>query len=101
MTVRHFSTMRVLLAAALGCTLVLMSACKGAQSERCKQVCQQETDCHAERNVNEEESPWDLDECIAACIALERDNASHKIVDDHIQCAKEAAGDCAKLMLCR
>ena len=101
MTVRHFSPMRVLLAISLACTLPFMSGCQGPQSERCKQVCQQATECATKRNINEEESPYDLDECIAACIALERDSASRELVEEHIKCAKKAAGDCAQLMLCR
>ena len=93
--------MRLLLAISLAFPMCFMSACKGPQSERCKQVCQQETECATKRKVNEEESPYDLDECIAACINLERDSASRELVEEHIKCAKEAAGDCTQLMLCR
>ncbi len=86
------------LVALMGFTL---SSCTGAESERCKQVCQQETECAAERKINEEDSPYDLDECVAACIALERDSASRHLVEEHVECAKKAAGSCEKLMQCR
>lgn len=99
--VRHFSAMRVSLAAILACALPLLSACTGQQSERCKQVCQQETECAASRNVKEEDSPYDLDECVAACINLERDIASRHIVEEHVECAKKAAGSCEALKACR
>lgn len=93
--------MKVLLAALLTCALPLLSSCTEKQSERCKQVCQQETECAAERNINQEESPYDLDECVAACINLERDIASRHIVEEHVECAKKAAGSCEQLKLCR
>lgn len=93
--------MRIIVAAILACALPLLPACTGQQSERCKQVCQQETDCATKRNVNEEDAPYDLDECVAACINLERDIASRQIVEEHVECAKKAAGSCEALKLCR
>ena len=93
--------MRLLLAICLAAALPFMPACKEQQSERCKQVCQQETECAAQRKINEEDSPYDLDECIAACIALERDSSSRHLVEEHVECAKTAAGNCEELMLCR
>ena len=82
------------------CALVL-SACTAPQSERCKTVCQQETDCAAQRNIQEESFPYDLDECVAACVALERSNEGRQLVEKHIECANNANGDCKALEQCR
>lgn len=81
--------------------ILLLFACSKARSERCKTVCQQETDC-AEKNSDDPDSfPYDLDECVAACIGLERDTENKKLVDQHIECAKKAGSDCKALMDCR
>lgn len=86
---------------ALATALLALSSCTEQQSARCKQVCQQETECAAERKINEDDIPYDLEECVAACIGLERDKASKHLVDKHVECAKQAAGSCQALMLCR
>jgi hypothetical protein len=86
---------------ALAWALFGLCSCTSSQSARCKQVCQQETECAAEGKVNDTDSPYDLDECVAACIALERDSASRHLVEEHVECAKKAAGSCEKLMQCR
>ncbi len=93
--------MKALLVSLLISSLPLLFSCTGPKSERCKQVCQLETDCAAKRKLNEEEAPYDLDECVAACIALERDSASRHLVEEHVACAEAAAGSCEKLMECR
>ena len=81
--------------------LLLSIACTGVQSEQCKKICQQETDCATRRNALNENFPYDLDECVAACVALEHDKEGRKLVEKHLACAKKANGDCKQLMLCR
>jgi hypothetical protein len=85
---------------ALG-VLTLLCSCTAPQSERCKKVCQQETECAAQRKVQEENFPYDLDECIAACVALERGNEGRHLVEKHVDCANNANGNCEALMQCR
>jgi hypothetical protein len=82
-------------------SIALMSACTGAQSEQCKDTCQQETTCAAQKSSLEGNYPWDLDECIGACVALERDAEGRKQVESHVRCVKEAAGDCEKILNCQ
>lgn len=80
--------------------LLLSDACAKPQSERCKDVCQRETECAEERSKGDENFPYDLDECIAACVALERDSAGKPLVDKHYACAEMAGDDCEALMSC-
>lgn len=77
------------------------SACDEAQSERCRSVCQKEAVCAESRQDPEESIPYDYDECVAACVALERDTASKLLVDKHVACADEAGDSCEALMKCR
>jgi hypothetical protein len=71
------------------------------QSAQCKQVCQKETECAAEGKVDDTDSPYDFDECVAACTTLVSDSASRHLVEEHLECARKAAGSCEKLMQCR
>ena len=80
---------------------LLVCSCTAPQSERCKKVCQQETDCAAQRKIQEESFPYDLDECIAACVALERGIEGRESVERHIECANKADTDCEALLQCR
>ena len=91
--------------------LLLLSIAAGActaesASNECKNVCQAEAAC-VERMVDdgktdEEQNRFDQAECIAACAALERDDAVGKaLVERHVTCWKEAGGDCAKLLACQ
>jgi hypothetical protein len=93
----HFRFLSLIL---LG-TLALSSACSEAKSERCKKVCQQETDCAEQRSRDGETFPYDLDECIAACVGLERDSSGREKVEAHIECANSAGDSCEKLLTCR
>ena len=95
-SMRHSIAMRMIWAV---CALAF--ACTGSQSERCKKVCQQETECAPLQKLENEASPYDLDECVEACVALERDTEARHLVDEHVKCAEESKGDCERLMQCR
>ena len=69
---------------------VFLISCTAEQSEDCQEVCRQETECAAKRKQAGEDFPYDLDECVKACITLERDKASQQAVKDHVKCAREA-----------
>ena len=96
---RHFSL--ILIAPILATFLSASSSCTGSQSERCKRVCQQETECAAQRKDQEEKLPYDLEECVIACVTLERDSENRGLVEKHEECVNAAEGDCEKLMKCQ
>lgn len=77
-------------------------ACSKPQSERCRNVCQQESVCAAgAAEASNDEFKYDQDECVAACVALERDSDGKQLVEKHVECAKKAGHDCQALMACR
>lgn len=80
--------------------LITLAACSEPRSEDCKSVCQRETDCAEQQSNLVENYPYDLDECVAACVALERDKEGKLLVERHVECAKKAT-DCDELMECR
>jgi hypothetical protein len=81
--------------------LLLAGACDAGGSKRCKAVCRRHAECADKRvAAGDESAKYDVDECIAACVNLERDNEGKKIVDRHIECAKNAAS-CDELAACR
>ena len=81
--------------------LPLIGACSEPKSERCKRVCRLETDCAEARSQEGDTFPYDLDECIAGCVSLERDKSGRAKIDKHVECADQAGADCAKLMECQ
>ena len=88
-----------LLAAAAACSS------EGTSSE-CKQVCRQEASCVDKVNdesaeEEEEQNRFDQSECVAACDALSRDEVGKKLVENHMECAKNAKGDCDALLQCK
>ncbi len=87
--------------ALVAASALLGSACNRSKSQQCNDVCQLETDCAEERSSDGEQYPYDLDECIAACEALEGDSNSQGHVKAHFECAEKAGGDCTKLLECR
>ncbi len=91
--------MRALIALILVSTAAM--ACGDPQSEHCRSVCRQETECAESKTKLDEDFPYDLEECIEACVRLERDNAGKILVDKHVECAKKAGDDCQALMDCR
>lgn len=78
---------------------LLLTACSSGASERCSTMCKREAEC-AEKLAEGENFKYDADECVTACVALERDPATKKLVDRHQECAK-AAETCEELMGCR
>ena len=88
--------------AVIALAIAALSGCSEAQSERCRDVCQQETECAAKSGeASDDGFKYDQDECIAACVALERDPDGKMLVDKHIECAKKAGTSCASLLQCR
>lgn len=85
----------------LATLLPFASSCDEAKSQQCKDVCQQETDCAEQQNRNGESFPYDLDECVAACVGLERDTHGQEKVKAHVECARRAGDSCEELMKCR
>lgn len=77
-----------------------ISACGEVRSQQCETVCIQEADCAEERENAGTNYPYDKEECIAACVALERDVEGKKFVQHHVKCAKKATS-CHQLLLCR
>ena len=75
--------------------------CGETQSEPCRNVCQKEAECAENRLDPDESIPYDLDECVAACVALERDTAGKRMVEQHIKCAEKAGDSCEALMECQ
>ena len=94
--------MRSIVTLSLSLALSLVSSCSKTQDERCRTVCQRETYCAERRSELEDDNvPYDLDECVAACVALERDSAGKRSVDKHVDCAQKAGESCEALMECR
>jgi hypothetical protein len=92
----------VTLTLCLALSLPVVSSCSKTQDERCRTVCQRETDCAERRSELEDDNvPYDLDECVAACVALERDSAGKRLVEKHVECAQLAGESCEALMECR
>ncbi|MCP4443839.1 MAG: hypothetical protein GY811_00655 [Myxococcales bacterium] len=93
----HFPLLSLLV-----CALLVPSlACSKVKSERCQDICQKETDCAEQRGRDGETYPYDLDECIDACVGLERDSNNRKKVDNHKKCADKAGDSCEALLECR
>ena len=86
-------------------TLLCLAAtlgCGEARNQRCKDVCQKESDCAEERTEKGETSiPYDLEECTAACVSLERSKHGKELVDRHVECAQKSGDDCRALLSCR
>ena len=81
--------------------LTLALSCSETQSKRCKDVCQKESECAERQGTAADPVPYDVEECISACVVLERDQNSQSIVDTHIECAKASWDNCEKLLSCR
>lgn len=91
---------QVLALAVLGLSALATSACGEVRSQQCENVCVQEANCAEERENAGTNYPYDKDECVAACVALERDVEGKKFVQHHIECAQKATS-CNQLLLCR
>ncbi len=76
-------------------------SCANTQSQQCKSVCQQETECAEQKSNSGQNYPYDQEECIAGCVALEHDAEGKKIIEKHVACAQKAGSDCSALMRCR
>jgi len=88
--------------ALLGGVLIgqLSAGCGEVRSQQCETVCRQEATCAEERENAGTSYPYDKDECIAACVALERDVEGKIFVQHHVECAHQAT-TCNQLLLCR
>ena len=94
--------MRFIVSSLLGIALLApAAACSDTSSKQCNTVCQKETDCAEEQSNNGEPYPYDLDECVAACVNLEADKSSIERVKEHMRCAEKAGTDCEALMNCQ
>lgn len=77
----------------------LVVGCSNGASPRCEKMCKREAEC-AEELSKSESFKFDQDECVRACVVLERDTASKLRVDEHEKCA-QAASTCEELFECR
>ena len=77
-----------------------LAACSSSGSQRCKDVCEREAECAAATiNEGKEGIKFDKDECVAACVSLERDNEGHTAVETHASCVYKAS-DCNDVLEC-
>ena len=74
-----------------------LAGCSAPRSERCKEVCERESECA--EDSDDEEFKFDKSECVAACTALERDTEGQVKVEKHAECVKAANG-CKEIYAC-
>ena len=89
------SWIRCLCFVALSSTLLACS--DGANPSLCKDICEQEVHCAQLRDKNTDHR---LEECVAGCVALDRDLSGRKLVEDYVECVKQSGGSCEDHMQC-
>jgi hypothetical protein len=78
--------------------LIALVACTEPRSAKCKEVCKREAECI---DVTSSKMPFDEKECIAACAALENDQADNGAkVARHIECVRGKQA-CDAVLECR
>jgi hypothetical protein len=78
--------------------LIAIVGCTEPRSARCKEVCKREAECI---DVTSSKMPFDEKECIAACAALESDQADNGAkVARHIECVRSKQA-CEAVLECR
>jgi hypothetical protein len=78
--------------------LVALVGCTEPRSARCKETCKREAECIDATNSK---MPFDEKECIAACAALESDQADNGAkVTRHIECVRSKQA-CEAVLECR
>jgi len=92
--------MRALLASALVATA--LAACTAPTSKQCREVCTRQNECEASALTEASgaaETGFDESECVAACAALERDQATVALVAAHVDCVHKAQ-TCPDVLAC-
>ena len=80
--------------------IVSLLACTGTgTSERCREACKRDSECHNEREEEDRSYRFDRDECEATCAILERDEEGRERVKAHAKCVKSAPS-CAEVLTC-
>jgi hypothetical protein len=86
----------------LAVLLLVAAACTAPTSKQCREVCARQNECEATA-LNEPagaaETGFDESECIAACAALERDQATIALVAAHVDCVHKAQ-TCPDILAC-
>lgn len=77
---------------------LLLAACPASQSQRCKQLCQQQIACI--ESLDKSDILIDENECTSACSALERDSEGLERVNQHESCINEAKS-CEERLACQ
>ncbi|MGE0403065.1 MAG: hypothetical protein AB7T06_40540 [Kofleriaceae bacterium] len=78
--------------------LIALVGCTEPRSARCKEVCKREAECI---DATSSKMPFDEKECIAACAALEADQADNGAkVTRHIECVRSKQA-CEAVLECR
>ena len=88
--------MRALLVLAL-----VIGACTAPTSKQCREVCTRQNECETVpiTEAAGAETGFDDGECVAACAALERDQATVALVAAHVDCVRKAP-TCSAVLAC-
>jgi hypothetical protein len=84
-----------LVAGALFALFVAAGTTCSAGRSRCEKVCAREAECAEKLQIPDTDVP----ECVEACQALETDDKTRAMVDEHIRCVN-AAKSCAAVIDC-
>jgi hypothetical protein len=85
---------RLVAGALLGLLILAGTTCSASRS-RCEKVCAREAECADKLEIPDTDVP----ECVEACQALETDETTRKMVDEHIRCVNNAKS-CAAIIDC-
>lgn len=77
--------------------LAFLACSDGASPSQCEDICEQEVRC---AQLREKKTDRRLEECVAGCVALDRDISGRKLVEDYVECVKHTGGSCEERMQC-
>jgi hypothetical protein len=76
--------------------LLVLVGCTEPRSQTCRAVCAREAQCREPENPDN----FDEGECLDACAALERDQASVEAVAKHAECVLAPGKTCDAILKC-
>ena len=75
----------------------LLACSDTGSSSTCEEICEQEVHC---AQLRDKKTDNRLEECVAGCVALDRDIAGRKLVENYVECVKRTGGSCEERMQC-